>query len=226
MWGPFKSRAEADADRRVRLHQGKASVKDYLKHVQVASGRYREMAKRALALGEKALAQQYAAIHLQYENQGRRWQAFLLKLTDVELRGSAFKAMGDLVGGLDALAQNINQGISLPAMEKTMVQLQTGMLKVDQVEEQMSSHMENLAVQVGPESLTAPEGGVPEELKGEVERLCGALMDEVAVESKAGVKNATAGVLAAQSALAPDIEARMAQQVERLRGLRPADGKK
>ena len=225
-WGPFRSKGEIEAERRVRLHQGKVAIKDYLTHVQRASSRYREMAKKALSLGEKGQANQYVAMILQYENQYKRWQKFQLKLADIELRGTALKAMGDLVGGLDGLVKSINRGLSLPEMDKTMVELQAGMMKVDQVESHMSSHMDNLSINVGPDSLSTNENEVPEELKGEVERICKTLMEEVAVESRSPMSSTVAIAPSQDVDIQSTLGERVAQQIDRMTKLRAEGGKK
>lgn len=224
-WGPFKSAAEVDAERRVKLLQGKMAIREYLKHTLASSIQYREMAKKALALDQTAQARQYAMAQLQYENQRKRWESFELKLKDIELRGVALKAMGSLMNGLDGLVKSINKGLSLPAMEKTMVELQAGMIKVDAVEQQLASHMENLTVNVGPESLPAAEGDVPEEMRAEVDRLCASLMDEVVMETEARVQ-AKGGKEAKASATTSELEDRMADQIQRLRRLRQGGGKR
>ena len=127
----FESKEARLAREKVAIQLGRNAVKEYVGNCRSVSQRYVTMAKKALRLGQRKQAEHYVATHLQYENQANKWDSFVLKIDDIVLRGTAMNAMGGLMNGISHLCRNISKGISAEDIQRTMVQLQTGMVKVD-----------------------------------------------------------------------------------------------
>lgn len=217
----FESKDARVARERVAIQMGRTSVKEYVDNCKSVSQRYLEMAKKALKLNQRSQAEQYVATHLQYQNQANKWESFVLKIDDIVLRGKAMNAMGGLMEGIAHLCRNISKGLSPRQIQSTMVQLQEGMIKVDQAEQQLGSMLGGLSFKIGPDNIEASSADLPEEIKGQVHSVCNSLMDEVKVEESlmpraAGVSQVSSSAKIPNS----EMQGRIDAQMERLRKLR------
>lgn len=217
----FESKDAQVARERVAIQMGRNSIKEYVDNCRSVSQRYVGMAKKALRLGQRQQAEHYVATHIQYENQAARWESFVLKIDDVVLRGKAMQAMGGLMSGISHLCKNISNGLSAKAIQSTMVNLQEGMIKVDQAEQQMGSMLTGLSFNVGPDSFERSYEELPEEVKSQVQSVCDSLMDEVKVEETLPprAKGPTRLPVGANTP-DKDTQRRIEAQMERLRKLR------
>ena len=217
----FESKDARVARERVAIQMGRNSVKEYVDNCKSVSQRYLGMAKKALKLNQRPQAEQYVATHLQYQNQAGKWESFILKIDDIVLRGKAMNAMGGLMDGISHLCKNISKGLSPKQIQSTMIQLQEGMIKVDQAEQHLGSMLGGLSLKIGPDSIDTPSEELPEEIKSQVHSMCDSLMDEVQVEETLAPR-AIGAPRASSSSRIPtaDTQGRIDAQIERLRTLR------
>lgn len=180
----FESRGKKKAKRDLAIRMGKKKVQQYVHDCRRMAGRYNDLAKKALALNETMQCDQYLYQRLQYERQANKWDAFLLKMEDLSLRGQMSGAMTSLVQGMKALTKEIRAGASPKEIEETALQLSQTMSRLEQTEEQMTQTMEGLDLVVGTPTSSSQDIAVPEEIKGELERLRGDLQDELVVQEK------------------------------------------
>ena len=217
----FESKEARLARERVAVQMGRNSVKEYVNNCRSVSQRYVTMAKKALRLGQRRQAEQYVATHLQYENQANKWDSFILKIDDIVLRGTAMNAMGGLMDGISHLCKNISKGISPQNIQRTMVNLQSGMIKVDQAEQQLGNMLGGLSFNVGPNSLESSNEELPEEIKSQVGAVCDSLLDEVKVEETLAPRsNGSARPGSISHATDKETLNRINAQMDRIRKLR------
>lgn len=217
----FESKDARVARERVAIQMGRNSVKEYVDNCKSVSQRYLAMAKKALKLDQRPQAEHYVATHLQYQNQAGKWESFILKIDDIVLRGKAMNAMGGLMNGISHLCKNISKGLSPTQIQSTMVQLQEGMIKVDQAEQQLGSMLGGLSFKIGPDSIDTSNEELPEEIKSQVHSVCDSLMDEVKVEESLAPR-AIGASRASSGSNIPNGETqdRIDAQMDRLRRLR------
>jgi hypothetical protein len=178
--------ARQRAETHVAIQTGRNSVNEYINNCNSVSKKYLGMAKKGLRLGQRPQAAQYVATQIQYQNQADKWESFVLKIDDIALRGAAMQAMGGLMHGVSQLTNTITRGLSSKEVQKTMVNLQQGMFKVDQAEQTMSNALGSLSINVGPDTFEANCDSVPEEIKEQVSSVLDSLMDEVQLEEANG----------------------------------------
>ena len=212
--------AREEAKAKVAMNMGRNKIRNFVNRCQASSSKYRQMAKKALKLGNRPQAEHFIANQLQYDNQSNRWECFLMKLDDIQLRGEAMGAMTGMMDGLSDMCASIGQGISAEGIEKTMVQLQTSMAKVDQAESHVMNMMEGLSFNVGPESLEMSSHDLPASLREEVSSVCDSLLDELQVEGSVFAGRATQRSRAGVSPSEDKIQDQLDAQMERLRQLR------
>ena len=216
----FESRSEREAREKIAIQMGRKTIRDYLRNCHSTNLKYRDMAKKALALGQRNQAEHYVATHIQYRNQSAKWEAFLLKIDDVMLRGGAMNAMSGLMNGLSSLCRSISRGLSAKDIQRTMAGLQEGMIKVDQAETQIGTMIDGLAFNVGPDSFETSFEDLPVELKDQVHSVCNSLMDEVKVDESTAPRNGSHNRLSASETGGNSVQDRVDTQMERLRALR------
>ena len=216
----FESKAERDAREKVAMNMGRKKIRDYLARCRSSSSKYREMAKKALELGNRHQAEHFVASHLQYSGQSKRWESFMMKLDDIQLRSEAMGAMTGLMEGMSSMCSTISRGISAEEIQKTMVRLQTGMNRVDEAEAQVIGLMDNLSFNVGPDSFETSYQELPSGLQEEIGDICSSLMDELQVEgSVESVRNRQA-IEQVDSTKEAFVEAGDDSRLERLKQLR------
>lgn len=218
--GLFTSKSEREAREKVAIQMGRNNVVRYVTQCRSHGQRYLEMARKALALGQRKQGEQYVATHLQYQRQGDKWEAFILKIDDIVLRGNAMAAMNGLMTGISHLCQNISRGLSTADIEKTMVQLQTGMAKVDMAESHLSTMLSDLKVNAGPEGMEVSAEQLEPELQQEVSGICDSLQSGLKARVPAAGPEEVRAAPGRSAPVEEDFQARVNSQLERLRKLR------
>lgn len=182
----FESKDVKSARRQVAIRMGKKKVKDYVDECRRMSGKYRDLARRALALSEAEQCDQYLCRRIQYERQANKWDSFLLRMEDLALRGQMSGAMTGLVQGMQALTREIRAGVSPKDMAKVVAELNLSMTQLETTESQLGVAIGALDYDVGTPVEAVQGSAVPEDMKEDVERMRSELMDEVVVREKTG----------------------------------------
>ncbi|MCC5841579.1 MAG: Snf7 family protein [Opitutales bacterium] len=178
----FTSKAERDAKAKVAMRMGKNSIQTYINSCRSTSRKYIAMAKKSLHLGQRRQGERFAGTSIQYEKQADKWEGFMLKLDDIVLRGQAMQAMTGLMGGISQMCKSIGQGLSDKQIAKTMFELETSMVQVDEAEERITGMMASFSPSIGTGGIDESAEELPAELREEAANLCDSLMDEVRAE--------------------------------------------
>ncbi len=186
----FESKEVKKAKREVAIRMGKKKVSQYVGDCQRMAERYAGLAKRALALGQTSQCDQYLFRRIQYDRQSTKWESFLLRMEDLSLRGQMSGAISGLIQGMQALTKQIQAGVSVKEMTKTVTDLNVTMTQLEQTEDQLTAVMDGLDYEVGSTDDQPLESAIPQEMQAEVERMRTEMMDEVVVQEKVGSSHA------------------------------------
>jgi hypothetical protein len=212
----FESKEVKQARRQVAIRMGKKKVAQYVGDCQRMSAKYTDLAKKALALGRQGQCNSYLCRRLRYDEQSEKWQAFLLHMEDLSLRGQMSGAMTGLVKGMQALNQEIQAGVSVKDMTRAVTDLNLTMTQLEQTEEQLGVIMEGLDFEVGVPMADGDSSSIPADLQDRVNLLRNEIMDEVVVEEKVGASPRGRGA----AGKVPSEDKRIQGGLERVRKLK------
>lgn len=211
--GLFESKEAKRARRQVAIRMARQKVKQYVGDCRKMSGRYGELARRALTIGDESGCDQFLCQRIQYARQGDKWDAFCLRMDDLTMRGEMSGAMTGLIQGMQALNKEIRAGVSVKQMTRAVAELNLTMARLGQTEDQLTGMMETVQVDAGTPMDDGLSAEIPEDLRAEVQRQRQELMDELVVAEK--VQPAGQPTAAAE-----DLDARIKQGLDRLRELK------
>ncbi len=211
----FPSKAEQQARRNVAIRMGKRTIRRYIGECHRMGRTYLAMARKAVALNDDAASRQYLYQTYLYDQQGERWERFLLRMEDLVLRGEMSGAMGALVQSVQALSRQIRANVSPRQMARAVANIQGDVARLEMAEEQLTDMMATLDLGVGVAMAEGEAPEIPEEAREHIDRAHADLRDELGVEERLA---RPAAVAASQPADEPDT--RLAQGMERLRALK------
>ena len=200
------------ARRDVAVRMARKKVKQYVGDCDRMARKYGEMARAALSLGDRASCDHYLCRKVQHDTEANRWRRFLLKMEEMMMVGQASGAMTALIDGVRALNVNIRAGVSEKQIVRAANEFSVTLAQAEQAQEQLTCMLDTLPLDVPAQAEEAESFDIPDELRGEVERLRSELLDAPAAEPVA--------VAAGGGAPASDTDARIEQGLARLRSMK------
>ncbi|NWH04825.1 hypothetical protein [Desulfobacter latus] len=179
--GLFESKEVKRAKREVAIRMAQKKVAGFVAECRKMAGKYTELAKRALALDRQAQCDQYLMQRLQYEQQAKKWDAFLLRMEDLSMRGQMSNAMTGILEGIQSLNRELRAGVSVKSMTKAITELNVSKETLGQAELQLSSAMEQMDFDLHSED-DGMDYAIPVEMAQTINSLRSELLDEVAIQ--------------------------------------------
>lgn len=138
----FQSKEEKAAKRAMAIRMARKKVEAYVRDSRGMAEKYTGLARRALALEQQGHCDRYLMYSMQYEQQARKWDAFLLQMEDLSMRGRMSGAISSLMGGIQSLTREIKAGMSVKDMGRMITELNLSIEQLQKTEEQVAVAME------------------------------------------------------------------------------------
>jgi hypothetical protein len=135
-------REEDELDRDVRVRMGKSRLQRHIKHQRQMEPRLMEMAKRALALGDRERFVQVGRQLLWTRDDIKRWEKFVLSLEVLEARREQTRASVELLNSVKAMSESMIDLADPRSTAELSRQLNEGLARAEGMEERISMMME------------------------------------------------------------------------------------
>ena len=133
---------EDEINRDVKVRMGKSRIKRHLAHQQKMEGRYLELGRQALALGDNDRFRQIARQLLWTRSEMVRWAKYVLSMDVLEARREQVKATVSLMRSVKAMSESMIELAGPQEAAEMQRQLQEGLARAESLDERMSIMME------------------------------------------------------------------------------------
>ena len=163
--GLFKSRRKRELEAELQFKRSQKKIDQFISKLKKSEKKYWELAKKALALGDKRQFKEIGSAYLRVRNQIKRWEQYCLKLDMVKLKRDEMAMTGEFMQTMTDMAQSILQGANPEEIQVMQEKLEKAFVKVETVSDTME-----LVMDAGSESIMGGES-VDENQLAELEKL-------------------------------------------------------
>ena len=163
----FKSRRKRELEAELQFKRSQKKINQFISKLKKSEKKYWELAKKALALGDKRQFKEIGAAYLRVRNQIKRWEQYCLKLDMVKLKRDEMSMTGEFMRTMTDMAQSILQGANPEEIQVMQENLEKAFEKVETVSDTME-----LVMDAGSETIMGGEAIGNDQL-AELEKLAG-----------------------------------------------------
>ena len=161
----FKSKRKRELEAELQFKRSQKKIDQFISKLKNSEKKYWELAKKALALGNKRQFKEIGSAYLRVRNQIKRWEQYCLKLDMVKLKRDEMAMTGEFMQTMTDMAQSILQGANPEEIQVMQEKLEKAFVKVETVSDTME-----LVMDAGSESIMGGES-VDENQLAELEKL-------------------------------------------------------
>jgi len=175
----FKSREEKELERRIRAKQGRTRITRHVENQRRAVTKYRELARRALSMGDQ---RQFRIIGAQYvwtQAEIERWERYVLMLDTIETRRDQAVSITEFIGSIKALTDSMMAQADPGHMAKLQKDLEMGLARAESLQEHLELMMD-MTDQTLSQSADELSGAKSDELQALQQQLAGELTQDSA----------------------------------------------
>ena len=133
---------DIEAERDVQLRQGKNRIRSHIAHQKEMIPKLRELAKRALAMGDEGRFQQIGKQLIWTEKDIVRWDKYSLTLDMMEARRDQVKASTDLIRTVKIMADTLTELAGTQQVGQLQQQLDRSLVQADSMDERINIMMD------------------------------------------------------------------------------------
>jgi len=145
-----KRRREQEMERSMQVRQGKRRIQQYIDKQRQMERRLLVLGKRALQLSDDRQFYQIGKQVLWTRDDINRWERYLLSLEMVEARRDQAKMTGEFFGSLQAVSESLLAGSKSADLVKIQSQLESGIAQAQDLEQRLDMFMEMADVSIYP----------------------------------------------------------------------------
>jgi len=157
----FKSKEEKELERRIQAKQGHARILRYIEKQKQATGKYWELGKRSLALGDDKQFRTIGAQFLWTQSEVTRWERYLLTLDTIEARRDQAASVTEFIKSVKALTESMMAQADPKQLAKMQNDLALGLARAETLQERL-----DLLMEMTDETLSSSDSDLSMERSG------------------------------------------------------------
>ncbi|KPK61770.1 MAG: hypothetical protein AMK73_07785 [Planctomycetes bacterium SM23_32] len=155
----FKSKRQRELEREIKLRQGKARIKRFIKNAQKVQKKYWRLGKEALRLGDREQFRHLAGAYIRTRDLLGRWERYLLQLETLGVRKEESATVAEFIDAIAATTKSMMRGAEPGQIASMQARMEEALTRAQAVDDMLA-----LAMDASADSVFGAEEADEEEL--------------------------------------------------------------